>query len=331
MLDSANIGNVIGKSDFDIHPPDLAQGFFEEEQALFHSGQAIINKEQWIVGPQGETLYNLTTKIPLRDIHGQIIGLLGAGRDITERRQLQSALIDKEKLQLALDKELELSRLKSRMMERISHEFRTPLTIIQMTTETFMSYFDRLKPEQRIQKAATIQQSTQRLTEMLQRISDVIREGLEVESIHLFPFNLRYVIDACVYELEQKLHQSEKYVLDLPDTITVSADRDIIKDALFPILENAAYYSPAASPVIVRLAPIANGIELQISDKGIGISPDELPRIFDPFFRGSNINEIGGLGIGLTIAARSIAAHKGTIKIESTFGEGTTAKIWLPT
>ncbi|MBI1281615.1 MAG: PAS domain-containing protein [Anaerolineaceae bacterium] len=321
---------VLGKSDFDFMSHDIAQRLFDEEQTLLQSGATRLNTEGWVGRPEGHQVYLSTIKLPLRDAQGQITGLLGTNRDMTEHWQLQNALIDKEKLQMALEKEVELSHLKSRMMERISHEFRTPLAIIQLTTETFMSYFDRLKPEQRVQKALTIQQSTQRLTNMLERIGDVVKDDSKAESLHLFPFNLRYIIDACTYELEQQLHQPEKYVLNLPDTIKVVADRDVIKDALFPILQNAAIYCPLSSPVIVQSFPVENGIELRVSDSGIGILADELSRIFNPFFRGSNINEIGGLGIGLTIAERAIAAHKGTIKVESTVGKGTTVKVWLP-
>lgn len=93
---------------------------------------------------------------------------------------------------------------------------------------------------------------------------------------------------------------------------------------------NAARYSEPAHPVTIRIAQIGDCIELRIIDHGIGIPPDELPRIFEPFSRGSNINERSGLGIGLTIARAGIEAHGGTIHAESELNTGTTFIITLP-
>ncbi len=330
VMNTSDEKEIIGKWDFDLHAPERAQAFWDEEQALLKSGETMRERVDQVVYPDGQAHYLAIFKTPLRDSQGTVIGLVGANRDITERLELEAALLDKEKLEATLVKELELSELKSRMMERISHEFRTPLSIIQLTTETYTNYFDRLKPEQKASKIAAIRQATRQLTEMLNEIAIVVEDHFSAENLSLAELNLRYIIESNAHELDVQNNVLGKFVMQIPEVVPLKADRDVMQAALFHIMHNAVQYSAPRSPVHVQVTVDQTGVILSFADQGIGIMPEELPRIFEPFFRGSNIDEISGLGVGLTIAAKGIEAHRGRITVESAVGQGTTFKIHLP-
>ncbi len=260
---------------------------------------------------------------------GEILSTYVVSRDITERKQMEDLLLEKQKLQTSIEKEYELSQLKTRMMERIAHEFRTPLSVIQSVSESLIHYHDRLMPEKREEKGEVIKDQIRRITSMLDEIAQVLRS---TDSNHLS----QQMTDLCVLcrrialGLSASLKLPDKYQLELPEHLNALIDRRIFEDSLTHIMLNAARYSAPADPVTVRLAQTADCIELRVIDHGIGIRPDELSRIFEPFFRGSNINERGGLGVGLTIARAAIEAHGGTIRVESEMGKGTTVIVTLP-
>jgi two-component system sensor histidine kinase/response regulator len=87
---------VLGKDDFELHPKELAEKFFADDQVVLQTGQPVINREEYVLGQQGQKIWILTTKIPLRDENGQIVGLIGLGRDITERKQVDEKLRESE-------------------------------------------------------------------------------------------------------------------------------------------------------------------------------------------------------------------------------------------
>ncbi|MBK9748297.1 MAG: PAS domain S-box protein [Chloroflexi bacterium] len=445
---------IIGHTDFDLFPEEMAANFFADEQAIMRTGQVIMNQEESVIAPTGDTLWVSTTKVPLRNSEGTVIGVVGITRDITKQRQVakaleasearlrlimenshdgimlanaqgqillvnpaacrifgraeaellasqssdlidetdprfrhfsdtvrqtghaqckltgfrpdrttfplelagsvfasqngreqlvslsirdlsehqryQQALIEQERLQTALAKEAELSLLKSRMMEHIAHEFRTPLTIIQTSAESLETYFERYTAEQRASKFKNIYLQVRHLTGIMEQIGLVMTGDLIPESMHFNPVDLSSLCCQTAQELEKQFGQPGKYRLDLTEPVTLGGDAALLKQAVFHVLQNAAQFSAPAHPVEVSLAVHNQGIDLRVQDTGIGIVPDERGRIFEAFFRGSNIGVVSGLGLGLTIAKAGIELHQGTITVESRLGHGTTVHIWLP-
>lgn len=251
-------------------------------------------------------------------------------RDITHRKVLQEMQLQKEKLQTALDKEHELSDLKSRMMERIGHEFRTPLTVIQTSTESLARYWERFTPEQRAARATRVEGQIQRITDMLDEIALVITGSFSPDRVQRISTDVSAICQDVANGLEKHFNLPDKYALNLPETAFVSLDPQVFRNALMHIMRNAARFSKPSDVVTVTLSRLEKGIELRVADTGVGILPHEQPRIFDPLFRGSNVGEISGVGVGLTIARAAIAAHGGTIIVQSLPGEGTTVTISIP-
>ncbi len=312
-----------------IHPDDhplVKQTFDDARRSSDHH----FNIQVRILHADGHYIWGDIAGKLLFDDQSLCTGAVSVTRDITERKHVQELLIEQEKLRIALEKEQELHDLKSRMMERIVHEFRTPLAIIQTSTETLSTYFDQLTPDQRITKARSAREGVRRIRDMLDEIGTVLRGGLAPDDLELVPIDLSALCRHSVHLLEKQGDSPGHYVLDLDDHVMVSAEPSLLQDAIIHVLHNAARFSDPSAEIRVKLVCHGPGAKLTVTDQGVGILSHELTRIFDPFFRGTNIGEIRGLGLGLTIARATIAAHHGTLSITSAPERGTTVTLWLP-
>lgn len=250
--------------------------------------------------------------------------------DITHQRALQAIEVENKTLQAQIEKEQELSGLKSRMMERIAHEFRTPLALIQLATDTYMRYYDRMSKEQQLRKDTTIRHNIQRLTDMLDEIGMVVRGSLAPTALNSIPINVHQLCKEVQANLEAQFELPGKYALDIPADLTIDADPFVLGRSTYHLMRNAARFSPSETTVDIHAQVTSDGFELRICNRGIGIPTAELTRVFEPFYRGTNIGETSGLGLGLTIAQAGVVAHGGRIRAESIPGEATTFILWLP-
>lgn len=260
---------------------------------------------------------------------GQVQGVVVVLRDQTTRHELLALEFEQERLNTALEKERELNELKSRMMFRITHEFRTPLAIILSLVETLERYSDRLSDEQRAGKRKAINSQIRRLTRMLDDIGLVVRNDFVPEHMVLGHTNLNQLCQDVIAEVEAELDQPGRFVLETTPDGVIRGEQAALRRCLYEILLNGARFSPVGKPVRVRVQDAEAQVVVRVADEGIGVLPEEKPRLFEPFFRGSNIDEIGGLGVGLTIAQAVIRAHHGTIEHTAAPG-GTQVTITLP-
>jgi signal transduction histidine kinase len=131
----------------------------------------------------------------------------------------------------------------------------------------------------------------------------------------------------------RRLHPQRVLEMDAATgPLRLDADPRLLDRVLDNLLDNAAKYSDAASPIELSLAAAEGGAALVVRDRGIGITSADLERVFTPFFRGdrSRARDTGGAGLGLALSKRIVEAHGGRITIESRTGEGTTVRVWLP-
>ena len=327
MKPEAIVGTL--RRDF-VHPDDWEK-IIATCQAAIQVGREHLMIEGRLRHADGRYI-NIETMCKLfYDTQSHYTGAVYITRDITERKRLETLLLEREKLQTALEKEQELNALKTRMMERIAHEFRTPLAVIQLSSETLTHYYERLTPDKREAKVTTIKSQIQSITDMLDEIGLVVKGRFEPEYLNRVSTDVSALCRDATTKLAADFNLPDKFVLDLPETALAVVDKNILRSALLHMMRNAVQYSQPSEIVKASLLRFENSIELRVTDTGIGILPQELPRIFDPFFRGSNISELRGLGVGLTIAHAAIEAHNGTIKVESLPLQGTTVTICLPT
>ncbi len=236
-----------------------------------------------------------------------------------------------EQLNDALSQEKELSELKTRFVSMVSHEFRTPLTSILSSVEILERYRDRLNTEQQTRFFYMITESVRRMGNLL---NDVILLGkAESNNIHFNP--IRLFPDQYCRELLEEL-QNTLLKNRVVDCIVEGAMREVLVDPqllryiLTNLLSNAAKYSPEQEPISLSVALGERSITFRVADRGIGIAPEDLRHIYEPFFRSEQVETIPGTGLGLSIVKQGVARHGGTVEVETNDKDGTTFTVRLP-
>ena len=217
----------------------------------------------------------------------------------------------------------------------VSHELRTPLTNIKSYAETIVSAGDELPPELRNQFVGVIIGEADRMTRIVQDLLTLskIDYGKMEMNISRFPFSrpVRSVYEAAKLNAEQT--HGHTLTLDCPDDLPeVDGDRERIEQVLMNIVSNAIKYTPDGGKIQIAAGVSGKNVFVRVSDNGIGIPEKDLPRLFERFYRvdKARSRESGGTGLGLSIAREILKEHKGDIRIESVYGEGTDVTITLP-
>ncbi|MBX3010339.1 MAG: PAS domain-containing sensor histidine kinase [Caldilineaceae bacterium] len=439
---------LIGKTDFDLFPHALATRLYGYEREVFESGQSLLNQEEQIVDWQGRELWMATSKVLLRNLQGEIVGLAGFSHNITQRKQyeqqlhfyaslqenvndavittdlalriqswnraaeriygwqatevigryvneilqtqcsfpktsawlvqewhqqgrwqgelvqfhkngtslyiLQSLTLLKDErgvpfgmvavnhditerqraeaaLHEMLTKERELGELKSRFISMASHEFRTPLASILMLTETLAAYRHKLTEAQIMQRLDSIREQVGHLKlvmeDMLQLAQMQARRVVPMPAL----FNLDEFCCSIMDEFRHQLVGAQQfgYHCNRPAQM-VFLDKRLMRQVISNLLSNALKYSSVTGIISLHLTYTGDTVVLQIHDEGIGIPEADLPHLFQPFHRATNVGTISGTGLGLVITKEAVELHGGTIAVTSQVGRGTTVIVTLP-
>lgn len=240
-------------------------------------------------------------------------------------------------LRVEREREKELSDLKNRFVSMASHEFRTPLSVIMSSTELLENYRDRWPPDKVQHHFSRISASVHSMTRLLEGVLTIGRADANALSCSPSPTNLpelcALAVDAAHQSSPNDPRISFHFHLLSPtqNPQTVPLDPNLLERILSNLLSNALKYSPQSSPVAFDVSLDDTCVLFVIRDHGIGISPDDLPKLFQSFHRGENVGNIAGTGLGLAIVKRALDLHHGTIEVFSTLGSGTTMQIRIPT
>jgi signal transduction histidine kinase len=259
-------------------------------------------------------------------------------RQLTQRNEdLEQRVAERTaELQAALEKEKELSQLKSRFITMASHEFRTPLAIISSSSGILQKFSDRLSAERKEQHFQTIQNTIKHITQILDDVLMINRAEAEKIELHLEASDIIAFCRHLKEEIETTSNQHTiNFYLDLGEEIMenyliIQFDEKILRQILTNLLTNAIKYSPSHNLVNFSLTKNNNQILFKISDRGIGIPEADQANLFEPFHRASNVGTIAGTGLGLVIVKKCVDLHQGKINVESRAGEGTTFTVSLP-
>ncbi len=262
---------------------------------------------------------------------GRFDGIVFTARDISERRWMQRALVEQERLLVSLQKEQELSELKTSMMRRLSHELRTPLAIISTSADLLENYGHRMVESQRRDRLQQIKNQIKQFTDMLDNMSLVVRGIMFSSDFAASPCDLEALCQEIVSEVTNTLKLNHEVQLSFSgETRAVLTNPQLIRLILVNLLSNALKYSPLDSTVTIQVAHLDQAIRLVVSDHGVGIPDEDRERIYEPFYRGKNIGEVPGLGIGLSIVQKAVESARGIIEIVSEVGQGTTVTVSIP-
>ncbi|MBM3840805.1 MAG: HAMP domain-containing histidine kinase [Verrucomicrobia bacterium] len=272
-----------------------------------------------------------------------VVSILALRRQVRQRtaelteanRQLRHEIGERtraeERVAQALEAEREIVRLKSTFVSMVSHEFRTPLGNIQSSAELLTSYFERLPRERREQLLRNIVRSTQDLAQVMEKV--LLLSRVEAASYECQPehFDLGVFCRQLVDELHcatQARCPIQLSLGELPEKVW--ADTTLLRHAFSNLLSNAVKYSPPGLPVEFEVQRFEHEVIFVVRDEGIGIPPQDLNRLFNAFYRGSNTNGAPGTGLGLVIVKRCVELHRGSIQIESKPERGTRVTVRVP-
>jgi len=232
-------------------------------------------------------------------------------------------------LQNELDRTKTLNDLKLRFFSMASHELRTPLSTILLSTESLQANFAELSE---IQKQTNLRRIHLTAQQMSQQISDLLTlTRAEVGKLEFNPtiLNATEFCQQVIEELQPTVRQPIKLLSAAAD-VKAFWDPKLVRSLLTNLLSNAAKYSPADSPIEVHFRSDPDCATLTVGDRGIGIPAADQPHIQQAFQRGSNVGEVGGTGLGLAIVHVCVERHRGTWRIDSKEGQGTTVTVTLP-
>lgn len=248
------------------------------------------------------------------------------------RRQAEEAMIDKEKLQTALDKEKELYQLRSQLMSNITHEFRTPLAIIQTSVHTLKYHYDDLERDELIQYLDRVDTHVENLSTLFDDIIFAIRAEKGYLSFDPELLDLKQFCEDTIETYSRamkRIHQT--IVFESEDSfVPFRGDSTLLEHILTSLLGNAMKYSADDGVIQVSLEAPLGQITIVIADDGRGIPKKDQERLFEPYFRATNVGTIQGTGLGLKIAKDCVELHGGTIEFESAEGAGSRFMIHLP-
>ena len=248
---------------------------------------------------------------------------------ISERTQqlthaLEQLEQSKQEVMMALDKEKELSELKSRFVSMASHEFRTPLSTILSSAflvNQYISTDDQPKRSKHIQRIIS---AVNLLTEVLNDFLSVgkIEEG--GVQVRKNTFDIQQHINSIIQEMQELVQEGQQIVYEHKGPTKVQLDPSLLKHVLLNLLANAVKFSAKHS--IIRVSTLQKGpvITLEVKDTGIGISEEDQQHLFERFFRGTNVSNIQGTGLGLHIVSKYADLMNGKITCKSELNKGTT-------
>lgn len=230
----------------------------------------------------------------------------------------------------ALEQQKELNRLKSEFISLVTHDFHTPLVSIQGFTSLLRQGCPNLPIETQQRYFNKIDASVEHLMYLLEQVLLIGKS--ESGKLQCYPTSVN--LEAFCGELIESFQlQSDRHPIEFSYTgnkTTVEIDPTLLRQILINLLTNAIKYSPENSSVGLTVEYQASAIAFQVQDRGIGIPLEEQSRLFEPFYRCSNVKSVRGSGLGLAVVKTCVDAHNGQIQITSQVGQGTIVTIQIP-
>ena len=271
----------------------------------------------------GRTIHRYSTQI--RDEMDEYHGRFYIFEDITAQKRLESEIAAN------LEKERQVSEMKTRFISVTSHEFRTPMAAAMMSVDTLQNHLEKLSPAKRSELFGRIHLSMRRMTTMLDEVlvlsrMDSVRLKLNLNSIDPVAFT-RAVMEE-VKAGDQAAHRFEFHAEG--STGPFVTEPNLLRQILSNLLSNAVRYSSAGTTIFTWFTADSAGLRITLEDRGIGIMEEDRARIFEPFERGSNVGNIKGTGLGLNIVQRMTEKLGGTITYEAVPTGGSRFILILP-
>ena len=326
----------VGKPVYEVFPLSTSRSFFENDELILQTNHLLKTIEKGIGTDNKEHIYQVV-KVPLTSDNNHFIG--GWAVDITEEMQLRESLNaslkrlkqSEKDLKEALSKEHQLNDMKSRFVSMASHEFRTPLSTMLSSTFLLEKYSTA---EHQVNLLKHINKIKDAILHMNSLLSDFLSlgkldEGKTVVSTAIC--NVPELIYEVIEELEPLRKVNQKLNYQSSGKKEVATDRKLLKNILVNLLSNAYKFSGENKQIWLSAEAKDDILHLIVRDEGIGISKEDQAHLFETFFRGKNVQNIQGTGLGLHIVKRYADLLNGKLTLESELNKGTKITLTLNT
>ncbi len=271
----------------------------------------VINIEAVIARPDGATFHGQISAAPVQSSSGVILGVVVVYHDISARKELE--------------------RVREEFAAIVAHDLRTPLQSVLMQIDLLLSQATGEASTVPVTTLQNMKKNGYRLERLTRDLLDASRIDARRVALDRRRVDLPELVAALVSQIQGALGTHGISVDIGGEPPPLSADPLRIEQILTNLLENASKYSSDGAPIRIVVAAHDDGATLSIEDRGPGISPDEIPHLFDRYYQTRKARTVRrGLGLGLFIARGLVEAHGGRITVESTPGTGSTFRIWLP-
>ena len=262
------------------------------------------------------SINNLIIKISVVQIineHNKAEGAMLVLQDVTEQEKLD--------------------KMRKEFVANVSHELRTPLTTIRSYTETLLDGASDNK-EYTLNFLKVINSESERMTRLVKDLLQLSKLDYDKMEWNMKSLNILNLLRDCVVTMEMAARQKNQSLSfeAIGELCEINGDKDRIEQVIINIISNAIKYTPENGSIKVTAKRLKDSVEIRIADSGIGIPKEDLPRLFERFYRvdKARSRSMGGTGLGLSIAKNIVEAHKGSIRIESEYGKGSEVIINFP-
>lgn len=336
-----------GKTSADIFSPEMAATYQAHDRNVMDL-KAPVEAEDKLLLPDGEHTF-LTVKFPIFGVDGDMIAIGSIGFEITERKRAEEELIahrahleelvhertaeveeKAKKLEKALHIEKKYNVLQQKFVSMVSHEFRTPLAIIDGAAQRLVRRKDSLDGDEVEQRVGTIRAAITRMVDQIETTLFASRLDEGQIEFHLQNCDIHKMLkDVC--ERQSEISPDYDIQIDI-STLPhqVRADLKLLDQVFTNLLSNAVKYAQGSPLILVKGWQEDQYAIISVTDQGVGIPESDLPHMFKRFFRAKTAFGISGTGIGLSVVNEILKLHAGTIKIDSQEGVGTTFTVSLP-
>jgi len=327
--------DVIGKDDMELHPKQLAEKFMEDDRHVISTGKPIINREEFVIDENGEIVWLLTSKLPLRNDKGEITGLLGIGKNVTESVKSREEI---KKLNAELEKRVEerTAQLEAKNKEleafsySVSHDLRAPLRHISGYVDLLNKKFRAELPDKGQHYLDTISGASRQMGELIDDLLQFSRTGRAEMRL------AKYEMISLVEEVIAAIKRSEperKINWKIAPLPAIVCDQPLMRQVWVNLLSNAVKFTGKNEVAEIEIGFFEEGGETTffVKDNGVGFDMQYATKLFGVFQRLHSKEEFDGTGIGLANVQRIVLRHDGSVRAEAVKDEGATFYFTIPT